>query len=188
MRLAGPTLGIVLAAALGACAHQTSAQGGAQAPEEGQASAASAAGCPLAQLQGVHAAVTDTPDGVAITFAAPKGEVDALRGNVHAMADTNDKRGDAFAACACAAPRGALGAAESMPEQGGGGAAAQAEHATKERPLADAKVTETPTGAVLKLSAKEKSQVGALRSFTRENVRELRKNCFANAPSPSPKE
>lgn len=185
MRVAGPTLGIVLAAALGACAHHNTAQGGAQAPEEGQASAPGATGCPLAQLQGIHAAVTDTAEGVAITFVAPKGEVDALRDNVHAMADANDKRGDAFAACACAAPRGALGAAESMPEQG---AAAQPGHATAEKPLADSKVQETPTGAVLKLSAKDRTQVGALRSAARETVRELRKNCFGSAPSASPKE
>src|SRR5258708_25799451 len=99
-RTAGSILGIALAAALGACAHNNAAQGTAQTPEPGQASASSAS-CPLAKLQGVRLVATNTRDGVAITFAAPQGEVDQLRQNVRDMAEANDRSGDAFASCPC---------------------------------------------------------------------------------------
>jgi hypothetical protein len=178
MRTSGSILGVVLAAALSACAHHNAAQGTAQVPGEAQAYGPSATGCPLAQLKGIHTSVTDTRDGVAITFTAPQSEVDQLRDNVHAMADANDKYGDAFAICPCAAGEHAAGRAERMP--GGGELPTQAPMRTMgEKPAADAKVEETPTGAVLRLSAKDTTQARELRAAVRENTRALRKNCAA---------
>jgi hypothetical protein len=174
MRTAGSFLGIVLAAALGvACMHNAQGPTG---PE--QAYNPAAGSCPLASLRGVHAAVADTKDGVAITFIAPEVEVKQLRDNVHAMADANDKKSDPFAACPCGSQR-AMGTAETMPSESG-------TRTTLVKPLADATVDETPTGAVLKLSAKDKSQVDALRTAARENIHAIRKNCLGQtAPQPS---
>jgi hypothetical protein len=169
MRTAGYFLGAVLAAALGACARPS-----AQAPvaQAGKATTA-AVGCPLAQLPGIHATVTDIRDGVAITFTGPTGEVDQLRANVHAMKDASDKQKDAFAACPCA-QRAVLGAAERMPEKAAGEKVSGTPHATF---AAIAKVDETTTGAILKLTAKDKADVHALRTAVREDMRELHKSC-----------
>jgi hypothetical protein len=129
----------------------------------------------MARLLGVHATVADIRDGVAITFTGPAGELEQLRANVHAMAEANDKKKDAFAACPCA-QRAALGSAEKMPAEKG---AATALPST--RPvalLATAKVDETATGAILKLTAKDKADVAALRNTVREDVHTLRKSCL----------
>jgi hypothetical protein len=177
MRTAGYLLGAVLAASLGACAHP-----GAKGPAVGAvpgAKTAAAVTCPMARLAGVHATVADIHDGVAITFTGPAGTVDQLRGNVHAMADANDKQKDAFAACPCA-QRAVLGSAEAMPA-----GEKKTEKATATHPspravavLANAKVDEIATGAVLKLTAKDKADVGALRTAVREDVHALRKSCL----------
>jgi hypothetical protein len=174
MRTAGSFLGIALAAALGvACASSTQGPTG---PEHAYNPVAGR--CPLAQLQGVHAGVSDTKDGVAITFTAPEVEVKQLRDNVHAMADANDKKNDPFAACPCGSQR-AMGAAETMPGESGS-------RTTLVKPLAEATVDETPTGAVLKLSATDKSQVDVLRTAARENIRAIRRNCLGQtAPQPA---
>jgi hypothetical protein len=47
-------------------------------------------------------------------------------------------------------------------------------------PLSSAAVEQIPSGAVLKLSAKDPNQVNALRTRTREEVSALR-NCLFNA-------
>jgi hypothetical protein len=181
MRTAGWILCAALAAAVGACAHRN-----VQGPAAENAGAAQPAGCPLAQLQGVHATVADIRDGVAITFTGPQGELDQLRDNVHAMADANDKQGDAFAACPCGVSERAMGTAESMPGDhattpGGGPSETGARKSTAQKPLAEAKVDEIATGAVLKLKAKDSTEAGALRAATRENVRAMRKNCLGRA-------
>lgn len=162
MRIAGSIIGIALAAALGACAHHNVQSAGAQAPQEG-----AAASCALAQLKGVHASVADIHDGVAITFTGPESGLDQLRDNVKAMADANDKQGDAFAVCPCAQPT-ALGSAEPMP----------GEAAATTIPRAESKVEETSTGAILKLTTKDNSQIAALRAMARKNVHAFKKACL----------
>jgi hypothetical protein len=177
MRTAGLILGVALAAAaVGACA-QRNMQGG--AAQTGGA-AEPTQGCPLAQLQGIHATVADIRDGVAITFTGPKGELDQLRDNVHAMAEANDKQGDAFAACPCGVSERAMGRAESMPADHGAPETG-ARPSAAQKPLAQAKVDEIPTGAVLRLKAKDATEAGALRAATRENMRALRKNCLGRS-------
>lgn len=200
MRTAGSILGILLAGALGACAHHNAQNAGAQAPNQAQPQMASAGTCPLAQLPGVHATVADIGDGVAITFTAPQSELDQLRQNVHAMADSNDKQGDPFAACPCG-QAGAGGSAEPMPsDQSGSGTygaygssnsgqmnqGAQMNQGTTmaQIPAADAKVDEIPTGAVLELQSKDKTQISALRMNVRQNVHALKQGCLSqSAPS-----
>jgi hypothetical protein len=126
----------------------------------------------MAKLPGVHAIVADIRDGVAITFTAPEGELDQLRNDVHAMADANDAKGGAFAACPCAeAPPGA---AEKMP------ATALEQAATQPlRVKAVAKVDEIATGAVLKLTAKDHKDINALRAEVRDDLHAFKKNCEA---------
>jgi hypothetical protein len=46
-------------------------------------------------------AVTDTPDGAAITFSAVTPDLDQLRSDIRAMDQANVRQGDAFAACSC---------------------------------------------------------------------------------------
>jgi hypothetical protein len=132
--------------------------------------------------------VADIRDGVAITFTAPQGELDQLRNDVHAMADANDKQHDAFAPCPCSVP--SMGAAERMPTTPVEAAALQ-----PQKVKADAKVDEIATGAVLKLTAKDHKDIGALRAEVREDMLALKKNCLARptgvtqpqGKSPSPK-
>lgn len=159
MRIAGLIGSVVLTGALAACAHHP--QPGATAPQGYAPSVGLSAGCPLAQLKDVHATVTDIDHGVAITFTGPKSDRDQLRDNVHAMADANDKQGSAFAACPCGQTNSATGVMEAMPG-----------------PAADASVKEIMTGAILKLTAKNDSEVGALRAATRDNVKALDKSCL----------
>jgi hypothetical protein len=164
-------LGIVLAAALGvACAHRALGPTGAE-----EARNPAAASCPLAQLHGVRATVADTKDGVAITFVAPEVEVKQLRQNVHDMADANDTKNDPFASCPCGSQR-PMGVAEAMPSESG-------TRTTVIKPLAAATVDETPSGAVLRLTAKDKSQVEALRTAARDNIRAIRRNCLGQTSS-----
>jgi hypothetical protein len=165
MRTAGYVLCTLLAAALGACAQHA-----APAPTAAARAQGAAPSCPLAQLPGVHATVADIRDGVAITFTAPQGELDQLRNDVHAMADANDSKGDAFAACPCALP--SAGAAEKMPST------SLEQLATQSQKIkAQAKVDEIATGAVLKLTTKDHKYTDALRAEVREDVHALRKNC-----------
>jgi hypothetical protein len=131
--------------------------------------------------------VADIRDGVAITFTGPSGALDQLRANVHAMKDANDKQKDAFASCPCAA-RAILGAAERMPEKALG---EKPLGATQPRAtyVAIAKVDDTTTGAILKLTAKDKADVQALRTAVREDVRELHKSCLkAETAAPTEKQ
>jgi len=168
MRTAGSILGIALAAALGACAHHAPPAATAAATPPTAANAA----CPMA-FTGVHASVADINKGVAITFTGPQNALDQLRKNVHAMSDANDNQSDAFAVCPCAsiAPQGA---AEAMPGQPG---------AVQALPLksirANSNVQEIDTGAVLKLEAKNKGDVQALRDAVRQNVKAMRKGCLS---------
>lgn len=192
MRTAGSILGIALALALGACAHHN-AQGGAQAAQPGGAVAAA---CPMAQLRGVHATVADIKDGVAITFTAPESERDQLRDNVKAMIDANDKQGDAFASCPCAqGGGGAMGTAEAMPgEKGERGQTAMQPGtgtlvAVTIMPRADAKEEDISTGAILRLTAKDGSQVTALRKVARNDVHAFKKTCVSvSGPAEEPTE
>jgi hypothetical protein len=172
MRTAGTILGIALAAALCACAHETAQGPGAEAQAK-----ATATTCPLAQLRGVHATVADIAGGVAITFTAPQSELDALKKNVHAMAEASDKQGDAFAACPCAEAGAAPGAAEAMPGESHGGRTSM-QGPTRALPPASAKVEEISTGAILRLKPKDDAQLGALRTTVRQNIHTLRRACL----------
>jgi hypothetical protein len=191
MKTAGSILGILLVAALGACAHESGP--GANSPDTAGASAgqyesrgqAGAPSCPLAQLETVDAAVTDIRDGVAIAFSSSPEEAASLRQNVRALADANDKRGNAFIACPCGVSRRALGAAESMasdhpsdPSEMFGGPAETGGRPIGEAPSADAKVEDSATGAVLELKAKDNSQVDSLRAFARAHVRAMKRTCM----------
>jgi hypothetical protein len=181
MRTAGSILGIALIAALAACAHQRAQTAGAQAARVPETSAAA---CPIAQLRGVHATTADIKDGVAITFTAPHNELSQLRDNVKAMAKSNDKQGDAFAACPCA-EHGTAGAAEAMP--GEHGRTLMQPPAAVVTPRADSKVEEISTGAILRLTAKDTSQVAALRTAARENVHAFKKSCVGHGLEPAVK-
>lgn len=163
MRIAGLIGSVVLTGALIGCAQHN--KPGVTAPQ-GYAPTTPAAVCPLAQLQGVHATVSNIDHGVAITFTGPKSEVDQLRDNVHAMADANDRHGNAFAECPCGQLGAATGVTEAMP-----------------RPAADAKVKDIDTGAILKLTAKSDEQVDALRGAVREDVKALKESCLNKQPS-----
>jgi hypothetical protein len=175
MRTAGTIFGVALAALMGGCAHETAQAPGVQAQAQGTVTS-----CPLAQLRGVHATVADIQDGVAITFTAPQSEVDALKQDIHAMADANDKMGDAFAFCPCAETGPAPGAAEAMPSEPGATPGERSiQGAPRAMPPASAKVEEISTGAILRLNAKDSSQIGALRSTVRQNMHTLRRACFA---------
>jgi len=177
MRTAGSILGIVLAAALGACAHHQAQNVGAQNPSQGGVTAqGTAATCPLAQLHGISATVADIHDGVAVTFTGPQDELDRLRNNVHAMGDANDKQGDAFAACPCGAERGGAAMAQGATPYKGGQTSMQA--APEKMVPADSKVDEIPTGAVLKLTAKNKGDVAKLRRDVRKDVQAVRTGCL----------
>ncbi len=166
MRIAALIGSVVLTGALVGCAHHN--QPGATAPQaNANPSAGIAAGCPLAQLQKVHASVSDIDHGVAITFTGPKSERDQLRDNVHSMADANDKQGNAFAACPCGQSSTATGVTEAMPTM----------------PAADSSVKEIDTGAILKLTAKNDSQVDALRAAARDDVKAL-KSCLNEGGEP----
>jgi hypothetical protein len=173
MKNAGPILGIVLVAALGACVHYTrvvpvgtSARGPAIVPT-----------CPLAQLHNLDGSVTNTPDGVAITFTGPHDDLDQIRSNVRAMQDANNRRGDAFAACPCGrAPSAGAAEAQGVNRERGGRTSMQP---TPPRipVLADATVQEIPTGAVLRLTARNKGDIGFLRNQARENVNGILTTC-----------
>jgi len=164
MNTAGSIFGLALVAALGACART--------GPQPGTASTGSsrmtASACPLAKIPGIHSTVADIHNGVAITFTAPQGEVSALRENVRAMNDANNKKGDAFAECACGR-KGSMGSAESMPSSDGSS------------PMADSNVEEISTGAIITFTAKDEKQVSALRSTVRGNVRALRNQCMGGS-------
>jgi hypothetical protein len=179
MRNAGAILGFVLAAALGACAQHHPQSAAAKNPATAAARGV-AATCPLAQLRNLRASVTDTPDGVAITFAGPRDDRDQIRDNVHAMADANDKHGDAFASCPCgrAPSAGAAEAQGAYPYQGG----RTSMQPTPRTPIAaDASVDNTTTGAVLKLKAKNKGEIGALRNQVHEDVHGVLTECRRQA-------
>jgi len=166
MKNAGPLLGIVLVAALGACVHTY----GPSSASIGRSTRAIAPTCPLAQLHNLDGSVTNTPDGVAITFTGPHDDLDQIRSNVRAMVDANSRRGNPFAACPCGRAPSA-GAAEAQ----GGRTSMQPR---PNRPIAaDASVSEIPTGAVLRLTARNKGDIGFLRSEARENVNGILTTC-----------
>jgi acylphosphatase len=177
----------ILALALGgliaaACSHDNAQnQPGATAAQPGSEMSArgGATQCPLAQLRGVHASVANIDDGVAITFTGPQDELDQLRNNVHAMADANDKQGDAFASCPCAGSNTGgqvYGSAESMPNDQAGASGSTSMQGSAVP--SDAKVEDITTGAILKLTSKDKSQTQALRDFAHREVRDLKQNCL----------
>jgi hypothetical protein len=178
MKNVGPVLGIVLAAALGACA-ESNAPG---AVAQNAAGAAGARTCSLAQLHNLSGTVVDTPQGVAITFTGPHDDLDQIRENVHAMADANDKQGDAFASCPCgrAPTAGAAEAQGANPYQDQGGRTSM-QPTPRTAVAADASVDNIATGAVLKLKAKDKGQIGALRNDARRTLHAILTECRRQA-------
>jgi hypothetical protein len=163
MKLTSSMIALALGAALAACSHEEPQQTGQMSAQAPTASAA----CPISQLRGVRASVTDIKDGVAITFTAPEDQLDALRKGVHAMADSNDNKGDAFAVCPCASTN-LYGATETMPGS----------NMPYAQPRADSKVEDIPTGVVLKLSAKDKGQAMALRTAALHKVESFKSACL----------
>jgi hypothetical protein len=139
---------------------------------------AAVASCPLAEVPGVRTLVENTSDGVAIVVAGPDGQVDRIRQNVRAMATTNNNQGDPFAPCYCAM-QPPPGAAEAMAPQ-----AMTPLQAARIIPLSDAQMEQTPTGAILRLTPKDKNQADMLRARTREEVTALR-SCLHNAEQQS---
>lgn len=178
MRIAALIGSVVLTGALAACAHHPSTS--ASAPQ-GYSPTGAAASCPLAQLRNVNATVTDIDKGSAITFTAPKSQVKQLRDNIHAMADAQDKMGDAFAYCPCSEIGGvAAGAAEAQGQSMG-----QTSGQAINKVAASSSVEEIPTGAILKLVAKNDHDVQTLRSQIRNDVDALNRSCL-NIPSQNP--
>src|SRR5580704_13778545 len=161
-------LGVVIAALasqVGACMNSSK--------QAKTTSPTAVASCPLADVPGVRALVQDTQDGVQIVFAGPEGQIDRVRQNVRAMVVTNNNQGDPFAPCTCAMQ--SPGAAETMPST----APLSTLQAAHIIPLSSAEFEQTPTGAILKLSPKDKDQAQSLRVRTREEVGALR-NCLTN--------
>jgi len=141
------TLGVMLPSPLlSACAAS------AQRPAEMQAQAG---GCPISRIPGLRANVMYKDDGVAIVLTAPPQELDALRAATHRLAEVNREQGDALAVCPCAAT--AVGATQPMGAEAPRPAATPQ---TRVLPDTDAKVTDTPTGAVLTLSLRDESGHG----------------------------
>jgi hypothetical protein len=170
MNTAGPILGIVLVAALGACVHTVT-----RVPVG--TSARIAPTCPLAQLHNLDGSVTNTPEGVAITFTGPHDDLNQIRNNVRAMEDANRRRRDPFAACPCGRAPSA-GAAEAQGANRERGGRASMQPPLPRGPIAaDASVKEIPTGAVLTLTARNRGEIGALRSQARENVEGILTTC-----------
>ncbi len=175
MKTVGCVVAVALAAAVGACSHNNQSAGA----ESAQAQAYQTASCPVSQLPGVHATVADTQDGVAVTFTGPQNELDQLRQGVKTMASTNEKQGSPFAMCPCAFNQ--TGSAEQMPggpsAQGNtwGGGAGNTAMQPSAIP-ADSKVEQIPTGAVLMLTPKDKSQAQALRDEVRTEVTSMKQN------------
>jgi hypothetical protein len=203
MRTAGSIFGVLLAASLGACAQHNAQNAGAQGPYQAQAPmqgqgqaqmpAPAATTCPMAQLPGVRATVAEISDGVAITFTGPQSALDQLRPNVQAMADANDKQGDPFAACSCPQTLGG-GSAEPMPgdqnspsgmpgpgSYGGTGRPMNHGSAMSQIPPSAAKVDQIPTGAVLELKSKDRTQIQALRTAVMQNVHALKQGCLGQS-------
>jgi hypothetical protein len=172
MRISRSIVGVgiaALAVQVGACANTSKQQAKTTPPAN-----SAVANCPLAMVPGVRTMVQDTPEGVQIVAVGPEGQVDIIRQNVRAMATTNNNQGDPFAPCSCALE--APGATEQMPQS----SPYSALQAARLIPLSSATVEQIPSGAVLKLSAKDPNQVNALRTRTREEVSALR-NCLFNA-------
>jgi hypothetical protein len=196
MRTVGSILGIALAAALGGCAHEA---GQSASSETSAQTSGLAQGCPLAQLRGIHATVANVESGVAVTFTAPEGELDQLRESVRAMAASNDQQGDAFAVCPCS-QTGAPSAGAAM-RQGSSGYSSESGQSISAResghpgqtsmqgggsyaigsmPLAKSKVDDIPTGAILRLTARDTTQTNQLRSTVREDLRALKRGCMSH--------
>jgi hypothetical protein len=161
--------GLALGPEVMACAH------GSTSPIRAEARARE---CPLAQLRGVGATVSDIGGGVAVAFSAPASEVDQLRENVQSMASMTDKHGDAFAACPCAAPmvHGATlmqGGVRIVPTD----PYLIADRDAPQMPRANAKVVDTPTGATLVLTTREPGlQMNELAgAYQEDNIFQLRK-------------
>jgi len=195
MKIATSIVAIALtAAAVGCAKNEPQAQGAQYAPSGAQGQPY-AANCPLSQLTDVHASVADVHDGVAITFTVPESELSYLRDDVKAMKDANDDRGDAFAACPCAAAgmTQPYGSTENMPSgnqsSNGPNASTSGQSGqtamqpgqtgmTGMRVAAKASVDDIPTGSVLKLTTKDSSQVQMLRDQAHSEVQALRHSCF----------
>jgi hypothetical protein len=188
--------------ALVACTHAPSGPG-ASAPSSAQVDANhEVSRCPIRgddEGARVRVSVADAPDGVAIAFAGDARDVPALRQRVRAMDRANDQQGDAFAACPCALEPGP-GVLSSTSPYGGGQARRMidADPATAE-PVEEARgqtamqapgamvpfgavpaattVDDTPSGGVLRFTARDASQVQALRDEVRQNARAMQSGC-----------
>jgi hypothetical protein len=143
---------------------------------------------------GVQATVTELPDGVAVAFFGSARNVGELRARVRAMDRANTSQGDPFAACPCIIESVAA-ASEPILSYGVGhdgwmidgdpgtpeSAAIRAEGRTSMQPMgavpAATSVDDTPTGGVVRLTAKDPSQVQALRDEVQENVRSMERGC-----------
>jgi hypothetical protein len=171
MKTAGAVLCLLLGGALAACMHDNTQAMYAPSPGQTAFSApASGVTCSLAKLPAVDVTAADTHEGIAISFSGSPSQAYDLREDVRALAAANDKYENAFAACTCESSDHAVGVTEKM---------------ARELPRADAKTKDTPTGAVLELTATHPSQVEPLREAIRARMRELNENCLNNGGRPA---
>ena len=158
------------------------------APPSASAAADAGAVCPM-MAPGVQSSVADTAGGVTITFTAPADRVDALRDAVRQMA----AQGDLMASCPC---RGMMGDAGAMRGMGGmrgmrgmggmggtggmggmGGMGGTGGRTMMQRlriPPANGQEEDVPGGARLTLTAKNPSDIDALRARVRMHVEHMK--------------
>lgn len=162
------TSSIVAAIAAALLAAACAKQGGGAAAQPAQAGGYGAT-CPMAQLRGVHASVTDIDNGAAVTFTGNANDESAIRSEVKKMVGDNDKSGNAFASCACATKEAGEGRASMQP---------QGAVPLPEVIRADAIKKTVTNGAKLELTAKHRGDVTALRDQVRRDVQALESYCL----------
>jgi hypothetical protein len=116
--------------------------------------------CPMG-VAGTAVATSDTPDGVAIAFTTPKGDVDELRAHVRRMADLHNASGTTVVA-SLRGPNNAstLSPSDHVADTACGGMGMSG---GMMMPPASASVADVDGGARLVLTPKDPAQLVALR-------------------------
>jgi hypothetical protein len=124
-----------------------------------------AAICPMG-VPGTAVATSDTPDGVALAFTTPKGDIDELRAHVHRIANMHNALGTTTVASLHGpndtSPPNAPDKLANSPLCGGMGMSGGTM-----MPLASASVVDVDGGARLILTPKDPAQLVALRQHAR---------------------
>jgi hypothetical protein len=207
MKTLGSLVAVTACAALLGCSHEAQMSSVSE-PYTAQSESVGS-GCPVHGQSDVQATVSDMQDGVAITFSGQQRELDSLRATLRAMDEANASRGDAFASCPCIYERGAAASqpmsgygSNPSPSYGGspsssyGGNPSYGAYGGSGEPMtgskgesmmqpmaavpAETSIEDTPTGGVLKLRAKDPSQVQALRDQVRQNVMAMQRGCVGS--------